>query len=61
MGYYRVNHMRNRIDIFFDGIPSEDARDELKSHGWAYYRPARCWYNYYSIFHEDFANEICGG
>lgn len=59
MGYYEINYSRNRIDIFFDSIPPECVRDELKSYGWAYYKPRRCWYNYYSEYHERFAETIC--
>lgn len=59
MARFYIISFRNRIDIEFDYIPSQEIRDELKSYGWCWNHHEKRWYNYDSDFHRTQASYIC--
>lgn len=61
MSYYTRNYEQNGIEIYFDMKPSESVRDRLKINGWRWSGLKKCWYNYYSEEHLQFAERVCSG
>lgn len=59
MAYYMRNYSQNGIEIYFEKKPSEALRNNLKENGWRWSGFKRCWYNYYSEDHLQFAESIC--
>lgn len=59
MSYYTRNYEQNGIEIYFNKKPSEAVRDRLKMNGWRWSNFKKCWYNYYSQEHLQFADAIC--
>lgn len=42
----RQNTQYNSLEVYFDGKPSEEVRDVLKSHKFRWHSQKRCWYGY---------------
>lgn len=42
------NYSANGIEIYFDAMPSEQLRNELKKSKWRWHSYKKCWYNKYS-------------
>lgn len=63
IGEVRVieNTTENRLQLFFDGIPSEKVRTELKRHGFRWSRYNECWQAYLNRFQIDRAKTIIEG
>ena len=59
MARYIINKEHNGIEIYFDKIPSESIRDEMKSKGWRWHRTKRCWYTYKSDANLKYAQSLC--
>lgn len=60
MSYYKLNEERNGVEIYFDSIPSDDIRAELKSGGWRWFGAKKCWYTRQSEASISFAKRVCG-
>lgn len=46
MAYKKINTAENRVEIYFDGKPSAEIRDYLKSNHFRWYPYSKCWYCY---------------
>ncbi|MBR5636729.1 MAG: hypothetical protein IKW81_07380 [Pseudobutyrivibrio sp.] len=61
MAYFMINDERKQIEIYFDAVPSVDLRNDLKEHGWRYFRLNNCWYKKITDENETYARFICDG
>lgn len=59
MSYWEYNPEHDGIEIYFDGIPDEEMRAEMKANGWRWHRIKKCWYNFSNEWNEEFADQIC--
>jgi hypothetical protein len=55
----RQNTQFNSLEVYFDGKPSEEVRDVLKSHKFRWHATKRCWYGY-GISEESLAAAVNG-
>lgn len=53
--YYVKDTYRNRLDLYFDKIPSESIRNFLKNDGWHWNKAKKCWFTYLSQKHIETA------
>lgn len=53
-----LNQEKNGIEIYFDGKPSEDIRNNLKAHGFRWAKYNKCWYAKQSEETINFANSF---
>ena len=57
MAHKIINDVDNRVEIYFDGKPSNEIRDFLKQNHFRWYPYAKCWYSYKSKHNIDIANK----
>lgn len=60
MARYELNDERNGVEIYFDAIPSDEIRAELRSGGWHWFKAKKCWYTKQSDEAIAFAKRVCG-
>ena len=60
MAYYELNEERNGVEIYFDSIPSDEIRAELREGGWRWFKAKKCWYTRQSDEAIAFAKRVCG-
>ncbi len=44
MAIYELNDSVNGIEIYFDGVPAVDVREEMKASGFRWHNTKKCWY-----------------
>jgi hypothetical protein len=44
MSRYEINDSVNGVEIYFDGVPSVNIRNELKAAGFRWHNAKKCWY-----------------
>ena len=44
MARYELNDSVNGIEIYFDGVPAVDIREEMKASGFRWHNTKKCWY-----------------
>lgn len=59
MAYYIHNTEKNGIEIYFEQKPSNDIVSKLKKDFWKWHSAKKCWYNYFSEVHEEYAKSVC--
>ena len=60
MAHYELNEERNGVEIYFDSIPSDEIRAELREGGWRWFKAKKCWYTRQSDEAIAFAKRVCG-
>ena len=60
MAYYLWNRDCNGIEIYFDTMPSEEIRTQLRENGWHWRKEKKCWFIQRTDSSLRFAKELCG-
>ncbi len=60
MAYYLWNRECNGIEIYFDTMPSEEIRTQLRENGWHWRKEKKCWFIQRTDSSLRFAKELCG-
>lgn len=56
---YKRNYYLNGVEIFFSSDPGIITKKKLINNNWRYHGKKKCWYIYYSVTNELFAQSIC--
>lgn len=57
MAHKIINDADNRVEIYFDGKPSNEVRDYLKQNHFRWYPYTKCWYSYKSKHNIEVADK----
>ena len=57
---YELNNQYNGVEIYFDNVPDECIRNEVKSYGFRWHRNKKCWYAKQNDETMALAKRLCG-
>ena len=60
MARLEKNIEKNGLEIYFESIPSEEIRDEMKGLGFRWHRAKKCWYAKETTLRLKFSSKVCG-
>lgn len=60
MARYELNDDLNGVEIYFDSMPDESIRNEMKAINYRWHRAKKCWYAKQNEDTMALAKRVCG-